>query len=133
MIQKTPTIGSDQLAQLLSQFIQNGGFSISVLTDKYGLPIASAFDNGFDPDRQAAVVGLIQKNVAAVAHGLGVSQADEISFHYDQGQRLICKFFKANDHELILAITVLDKGKSYRRLMKKVISEISQLWSQYWE
>jgi hypothetical protein len=129
----SPESGPRQLGKLLSQFIQDGGFSICVLTDQNGLPIASASQNGHDPDRQAAVMGLIQRNVAAVAaQGLGFAMADEIAFNYDQGQRLICKFFKAGNHDLILALTVADRNKTYRRLTRALIGAIRQTWQQYW-
>ncbi len=132
MMPNSPESGPEQLGRLLSQFIQDGGFSICVLTDQNGLPIASACSNGFDPDRQAAVVGLVQKNVTTIAQALQFDHADEISYFYDQGQRLICKFFKAGDHDLILALTVVEKGKTYRRLTNLLISAIRKTWMQYW-
>ena len=54
------------LSQLLEKLNQAGGFSISVLTDHHGLPLASAASEGFDPEVQSAVVAQIQKTITQV-------------------------------------------------------------------
>jgi predicted regulator of Ras-like GTPase activity (Roadblock/LC7/MglB family) len=132
MTPPSPENGPEQLNRLLSQFVQDGGFSICVLTDRNGLPIASACDREMDPERQAAIVGLIEKNGVVVAEGLGFERASEISFSYDRGRRLICKFFQAGGHDLILALTVEERQKTYRRSLKRLAASIRDVWELYW-
>jgi predicted regulator of Ras-like GTPase activity (Roadblock/LC7/MglB family) len=125
--------GSGKLNQLLAEMNQNGGFPISVLTDAQGLAIASSAHSGMDTDRQSAVVASIQKMAGQVARQLGMGATDEIALNDENGQRLICRPFQVNDHELILAVIVPGKGASYRRATNQAINDIRQTWKQFWE
>lgn len=127
-----PLSGSMELNKLLAQMNSSDGFSISVLTDQQGLAIASAAADGLDPERQSAVVALVQKTAIQVGRQLGMAQADEISLFDTSGQRLICRPFQADGHELILAVMVPARGKSYRRATNQAISEIRRVWKQFW-
>ena len=127
------TSGSSELSQLLAQLNQEGGFSISVLTDAQGLAIAAASRDGQDPDRQSAIVALVQKTIGQVGKRLGLAETEEISMFTADGQRLVCRPFKTDNHDLILAITVPDKKLSYRRLTTRAITDILRIWSEYWE
>ena len=128
LIAKPTTSGSSELNQLLETLNREGGFSISVVTDAQGLAIASASSNGLDPDRQSAIVALVQKTILQVGKRLGMTETEEISLFTADGQRLICRFFKTDEHDLILAITIPDKKLSYRRLTSQAISEIRRIW-----
>lgn len=116
------------LADLLHTLNQDGGFSISVLSDQQGFPLASAMESGQDPDLQAAVVALVQKSAVQATNQLGMAQTDEISLYSAGGQRLVCRLFMANEHSLILAVQIPDKAKSYRRLTNRAISAIQKSW-----
>ena len=119
---------STQLTSMLSEMNANGSFPISVITDVQGFPIASAADSGQNPDAQSAVVALIQKTAAQVRSQLGMAQTDEISVHDTQGQRLVCRPFLANEHQMILAVLVTDKYQTYRRLTNTTIRAVQRLW-----
>lgn len=124
---KTKT-GSAELAKLLAELNQKGGFPISVLADRHGFPLASACAAGQDPDKQAAVVALVQKTARQASTQLGLAATDEISLYDAQGQRLVCRPFEAEGHEMILAVLVTDRNKTYRRLTTQVIRAIQDIW-----
>lgn len=127
------TSGSNELNRLLAKLNDEGGFAISVLTDAQGLAIAAASRDGLDPERQSAIVALVQKTIVQVGRRLGMAETEEVSMFTADGQRLVCRPFKTDSHDLILAITIPDKKQSYRRLTSQAISEIRRIWSQYWE
>jgi predicted regulator of Ras-like GTPase activity (Roadblock/LC7/MglB family) len=120
--------GSSELARLLAEMNQQGGFPIAVITDRHGFPIASAAASGQDPDTQAAVVALVQKTAAQVQRQLGFAPTDEITLFDAGGRRLVCRPFKANEHDLILAVIVPDRSQNYRRLTNKAVNAIKQQW-----
>jgi predicted regulator of Ras-like GTPase activity (Roadblock/LC7/MglB family) len=119
---------STELAKLLMTMNEKGGFPITVLTDRQGFSIASAAAPGQDPDIQAAVVALIQKTASQARQQLGMAQTDEISLYDTEGRRLVCRPFRANGHDLILAVLVPDRCQSYRRLTNGVVSAIQRQW-----
>lgn len=133
MTQGNPGSGSQALNQLLSKLNQEGGFSISVLTDGHGLSLAFATSPGIDADVQAAVVAQVQKTVLQAGRQLGMMQADEIVLNDVDGQRLVCRPFSVNDHDLILALTVPSRTQTYRQATNKAIKDIRQIWAAYWE
>lgn len=120
--------GSTQLAKLLAEMNGQGNFPIAVITDIEGFPIAWAALPDQDPDLQSAVVALIQKTAIQVRQQLGMARMDEISVYDREGQRLVCRPFEANQHQLILAVLVPDKRQAYRRLTNKAIRSIQKIW-----
>ncbi|MFN8453963.1 MAG: hypothetical protein U0401_04695 [Anaerolineae bacterium] len=119
---------SNELAKLLTDMNEQGGFPISVLTDRHGFPIASAAGPGHNADTQSAVVAMVQKTATQVRDQLGMAQTDEISLFDTNGQRLVCRPMSVNGHEMILAVLVPDKDKSYRRLTNQAVSAIRRTW-----
>ena len=128
MTNSLPKTGSTELANLLTVMNEQGGFPVAILTDRHGFPIASAAGPGQDPETQAAVVALVQKTAVQVRDQLGMAQTDEISLFAADGQRLVCRPFSANSHDLILAVVVPDKQKSYRRLTTQTVNAIRRAW-----
>lgn len=131
MQQPAPTntkSGSTEIAELLAQMNQQGQFPLAVVTDRQGFPIAAAAAPGQDPDLQAAVVALIQKTASQVQTQLGMAQTDEISLFDTSGQRLVCRPFAANNHEMILAVLVPTRQQSYRQLTNQTVSAIQRQW-----
>ncbi len=120
--------GSTEIAEQLAVMNAEGSFSISVLTDLAGFPIAWAAQGDQDPDMQAAVVALIQKTARQVRDQLGMAQMDEISVFDAKGQRLVCRPFTANGHELILAVLVPSRDQTYRRLTNRAVRAIELGW-----
>lgn len=128
MTTKPTKSGSTELAKLLANMNEEGGFPVAVLTDRHGFPIASAAGPGQDPEMKSAVVALIQKTATQVSSQLGMAQTDEISLFDTEGRRLVCRPFNANGHDMILAILVPDKNQSYRRLTNQAVTAIQRQW-----
>ncbi len=120
--------GSAQLSDILAEMNQKGSFSIAIITDQNGFPVASAAAADEDPDTQSAVVALVQKTAVQARHQLGMAQTDEISLFDADGQRLVCRPFSANGYDMILAIRIPDKKQSYRRLTNRAIRDVKKLW-----
>ncbi len=120
--------GSSQIGEILQAMNEAGGFSISVLTDRQGFPLASAAANGEDADTQSAVVALIQKTASQASNQLGIGQMDEITLFDGEGNRLVCRPFEANGYSLILAVRIDDRHKAYRRLTNQAIRRIQKVW-----
>jgi predicted regulator of Ras-like GTPase activity (Roadblock/LC7/MglB family) len=123
-----PKSGSAKLAELLAEMNAEGGFSISILTDRQGFPIASAAQPGQDPDVQAAVVALVQKTAVQARQQLGMAQTDEISLYDSEGHRLICRPFEVNGHDMILAVRIPNRHQTYRRLTTRTIARVRGVW-----
>ncbi len=120
--------GTTKLNQLLEEMNLQGGFPIAVLTDRDGLPIASAMVPGQDMDRQSAVVAMVQRTAVQVQEHLGMAATDEISVFDAEGRRLVCRPFQVQGQDMILAVLVPDKEKKYRRLTNQALVAIRQLW-----
>lgn len=125
---KVSSTGSLLLSEVLQEMNQEGNFSISVLTDRQGFPLAAASKEGEDPEMQSAVVALIQKTARQTENQLGMSETDEISLFDTQGNRLVCRPFSVNGRYLILAVQMPDRNQPYRRLTNKAIREIQRAW-----
>ncbi len=123
--------GSNKLTTLLTRLNENGNFSITVLTDSQGLPIASAAMPGFDPERQSAVVAVIQRMAEQAGNRLGLDM-DEICLNAANGHRLVCRNFQAGSNQLILAVLIKNRDQSHRRLTNQAILNITQVWKSYW-
>ncbi|HEX2981520.1 MAG TPA: hypothetical protein VHO48_14730, partial [Anaerolineaceae bacterium] len=106
--------GSNKLHQLLTTLNQEGKFSITVLTDSQGLPIASAAQPGYDPERQSAVVALVQRMAEQASSRMGLDM-DEICLNAADGQRLVCRVIEVGNNRLILAVLMSSREQSHRR------------------
>ena len=96
MIDNVSKSGSTEMAKVLAQLNQAGGFPIAVLVDRDGFPLASAAAPGQNPEMQSAVVAQVQKTVNQVSDRLGMAQTDEVSVYDTEGRRLVCRPFSAN-------------------------------------
>ena len=128
MIPQDSRSGSAKLSDILAEMNEQGQFSISILTDQQGFPLASASAEGEDPDTQSAVVALVQKTAVQAHNQLGMGQTDEISLFDASGQRLVCRPFAANGYDMILAVRIPKRKQTYRRLTNNAIISIRQLW-----
>lgn len=120
--------GSAELSDLLEDMNEEGQFQISILTNHHGFPISSAAAPNQDPEKQSAVVALVERTALQVRSQLGMALTDEISVFDTDGQRLVCRPFDANGHKLILSVLVSNKHTSYRRLTNKTINSIRRSW-----
>jgi predicted regulator of Ras-like GTPase activity (Roadblock/LC7/MglB family) len=117
------------LNRLLTQMNTEGGFHLSVLTDLQGFSIAFAANEKLDPDKQAAVIALIQKMTVQVSKQLGMGLTEEIMIHDTDGHCLVCRPFAVSGYSLILGIMLNSRQQPYRRLTNRAIQDICQVWS----
>jgi predicted regulator of Ras-like GTPase activity (Roadblock/LC7/MglB family) len=133
VMNKVEKSGTEVLVEILAAMNAEGNFSISVLTDKEGLTIAWASTSGTNPERQSAVVAFVQKAAVQVSKQLGTTEAEEISFSFENGQHFICHPFTIEKIGFVLAIIITTRNQSYRRTIQRAISEIRTMWKQYWK
>lgn len=58
---------------------------------------------------------------------------EEVSYACANGQHFICRPFQIDDNGFILAVTLNARDKSYRRATNVAITEIKNMWKQYWK
>jgi len=125
--------GNDLLESVLFEMNGIGKFPRSVLTDKEGLPIASASTDGSNADQQSAVVAFIQKASIQASKQLGFAELDEITFSYIDGQQLVILPFNVKGKVILLSVIVTDRDQPYRKVTNNAIAEIIKVWDYYWK
>jgi len=120
-------LGPGNLIDVLQSLNAMGGYLVTVLTDADGLVLASAPAPGWDADKQAGVVALIQR-AARQAQMVSLGLTDEISIRDVNGRRLICRLFEVDGKTLLLSI-LADEGKPYRRLTNAAVRGIRRVWA----
>lgn len=125
--------GFDMLTNVLFDLNNSGNFSLSILTDKDGLPIVSASSDGTVPEKQAAVIGFIRKTSVQVSKLLGWAELDEITYAFANGHILVSRPFFVQENQLTLASIVNNKDSKYQDLMSMAIVEIQKAWEFYWK
>jgi predicted regulator of Ras-like GTPase activity (Roadblock/LC7/MglB family) len=115
------------LLDVLQSLNATGGYQVTVLTDVEGLVLASAPSPGWDADKQAAVVALIQRTTRQ-AQMLNLGEMDEISLRDVSGRRLICRLFEVDGTVLLLSILV-EEGRPYRRLTNAAVRGVRKVWA----
>src|SRR4030042_2150229 len=106
-------LGPGNLTDVLQSLNAAGGFLVTVLTGTEGLVLASAPAPGWDAEKQAAVVALIQR-AARQSEDVSLGSTDEISIRDVSGRRLVCRPFEVGGQVLLLSV-LADEGKPYRR------------------
>lgn len=110
---------------VLREMYEEGGFEAVVLTSAEGLPIVS-IPAGYDSDVTAAMVALLQRVSHDAQTQVGMAAVDEVMIRASDGVRLVSRYLKAQDEQLILAV-VVPWGAPYRRLTNRAVREISRL------
>jgi predicted regulator of Ras-like GTPase activity (Roadblock/LC7/MglB family) len=119
--------GPADLVEVLQTMTAVGGFLVTVLTDADGLVLASAPSPGWDADKQAGVVALIQR-ATRQAQMVSLGATDEFSIRDVKGRRLICRSFEVDGKTLLLSI-LTDEGKPYRRLTNAALRGVRRMWT----
>lgn len=115
------------LMDVLMSLNTAGGFLVTVFTDAEGLVLASAPSPGWDADKQAAVVALIQRTARQVQI-VSLGAVDEICIRDVNGRRLICRPFELDGNVLLLSI-LAEERKPYRRLTNAAVRGVRQVWA----
>lgn len=119
--------GPENLIAALRTLNTRGGFLITVLTDAEGLLMASAPSPGWDAEKQAAVVALVQR-AARQAQAASMDAADEVAIRDVAGRRLICRPFEV-DGQMVLLSVLMEAGRPYRRLTNDAIRDVRRAWA----
>ncbi len=118
-----------ELIKILKELAIEGGFTLAVITDQNGLPIASSDVDQEVSETQAAVVAQIQNVVVRALKHLSMSAPDEVSFNDINGRKMVCRQFSCGDNsELYLAVLLPGRVRSYRKLTNKAIRSIQEVW-----
>ncbi len=125
--------GAVQINNLLVEMNRDGDFPVSVLADSQGLPISWAAKEEIDPERQSAVVAMMQKAALQAGKQLGMEMTDEISFSDSSGHGIVCRIFEADGHPMILAVVLPDRDHVYRRATNRAVNEIRRIGKQFWK
>lgn len=123
-----PIPSPTRLTQILTELNLEGNFPMAVLADRDGFPIASVAGANQNPEKQSALVAMVQRAVTQAQSQLGMAETDEFSLFDAQGTRLVCRPFVAGGQTMVLAIIVPDKNLPYRRLTTRALRAIQQLW-----
>ncbi len=116
------------LADILKNLMAQGEFSLAVLTDRNGLPIASSDGDQNSSEAQSAVVAQIQNVVIRALGNISMSTPDEISLNDVDGRKLVCRQFTGGDGPVYLAILIPNRVKPYRKAMNQAIRSIQRVW-----
>ena len=119
--------GPENLIAALRTLNTRGEFLIAVLTDAEGLLLASAPSPGWDAEKQAAVVALVQR-AARQAQAASMDAADEVTIRDVTGRRLICRPFEVDGQMLLLSV-LMEAGRPYRRLTNDAIRDVRRAWA----
>jgi hypothetical protein len=112
----------------LNQMTAEGNFTVAVLTDENGLPLAFSGASEDASEDQSAAVAQIQKMILRVLDHMSMAQPDEFALNDVNGTRLVCRSFQAAGSRLILAVQIPNRNQSYRKLMNGVIRSIQKDW-----
>jgi predicted regulator of Ras-like GTPase activity (Roadblock/LC7/MglB family) len=119
--------GPENLIAALRTLNTRGEFLITVLTDAEGLLMASAPSPGWDAEKQAAVVALVQR-AARQAQAASMDTADEVAIRDITGRRLVCRPFEVDGQMLLLSV-LMEAGRPYRRLTNDAIRDDRRAWA----
>jgi predicted regulator of Ras-like GTPase activity (Roadblock/LC7/MglB family) len=119
--------GPENLIAALRTLNTRGEFLITVLTDAEGLLMASAPSPGWDAEKQAAVVALVQR-AARQAQAASMDTADEVAIRDITGRRLVCRPFEVDGQMLLLSV-LMEAGRPYRRLTNDAIRDVRRAWA----
>jgi predicted regulator of Ras-like GTPase activity (Roadblock/LC7/MglB family) len=119
--------GPENLIEPLRALNTRGEFLITVLTDAEGLLLASAPSPGWDAEKQAAVVALVQR-AAHQAQAASMDAADEVAIRDVTGRRLVCRPFEVDGKMLLLSV-LMGAARPYRRLTNDAIRDVRRAWA----
>ncbi len=116
-----------QLGSLLTDVLRDGGFSLALLGDLDGFPVASAMTPGENEEARAAAAALMQRSASAARAQLGMGETDEIMLHDDLGRRLVCRPFRAAESDLILIVLVPGRRQPYRKVTNRALRQVQRI------
>jgi predicted regulator of Ras-like GTPase activity (Roadblock/LC7/MglB family) len=118
----------EEIARVLEGAVRDGGFSLAVLGDLEGFPVASAAAPGENADSKAAAMALVQRSATQARAQLGLGATDEILLNDDRGRRLVCRPLRAGENELILVVLIPERRQSYRLITSRALRDVRRIF-----
>ncbi len=115
-----------RLERILRLMNEEGHFKASVLVSAEGLPLSSV-SSPFDAETMAAMVSLVRSTIERARQSIGLDEIDEVSVVQADRMRFICRCFRVEEEELVLAV-VAPPYQTYRRLTNRAINRIRRAW-----
>ena len=126
----TPTQNQYQrLHEILDQMTMRGGFTLSVLIDENGFPIAYSGGDENTSEAQSAAIAHIQKWIEQALGQIDMAEPDELALNDTNGCRLVCRSFETSNGRLFLAVQIPNRYQPYRKAMNHTIRSIKSSWS----
>jgi len=113
--------------ETLERINREGKFEASVLATPDGLPIATA-PAGYDSDVTAAMVALLKSVAQQTQDHVGMAPLDEVSIRASDHMRLVCRSFRVDGEDFILAVVVPREQRYHRQLTNRAIRELTLTW-----
>lgn len=115
------------IIQVLMEMNHEAKFAAATLSGRDGLLVAAHSSNGDNPARQSAVVAKLAEAASLLHSQMAMGTPAELSYAGEDGRRLVCRPFKLNGQELILAV-VVPRGQTYRRATSRAIARLRTIW-----
>jgi predicted regulator of Ras-like GTPase activity (Roadblock/LC7/MglB family) len=113
--------------ETLQRINEAGHFEASVLATPDGLPIATV-PAGYDSDVTAAMVALLKSVAQQTQDQVGMAPLDEVSVRASDHIRLVCRSFRVDGEDLLLAVVVPREQRYHRQLTNRAIRELKLTW-----
>jgi predicted regulator of Ras-like GTPase activity (Roadblock/LC7/MglB family) len=113
--------------ETLERINREGKFEASVLATHDGLPIATA-PSDYDTEITAAMVALLRSVAQQTQDQVGMAALDEVSVRASDHIRLVCRSFRVDGEDFILAVVVPAQQRYYRQLTNRAIRELRTAW-----
>ena len=119
-------MGAKEIEKILGGVNEKGKFLAVLLTDHEGFPIASVSSAEYDPEIQAALIGLVQRATGQASEQLGVAANTEFTMLDTKGNLFVSRPFSYHDVDMVLSFLIPGRDQPYRRLMSQTIVAIQQ-------
>ena len=126
-MKQTQNSDPNPFESVLLDMNREASFSASAISGKDGLLVAASGE-GVNSQRQSAVVAKLNEAAGLVHSQLTIGAPDEFSLHTDSGNKLVCRPFKLDGHDLILTVLLPNRGQSYRRATTRAITKLRSAW-----
>ncbi len=115
------------IENFMNEVVGMGNYEMAFLFSEEGLPMAEVKGDGIIPEDRLVEMSLLFQEVMKMADVIGgISEVREIVIEGMNRRRIIFRFFRAFDQNLVLAV-VIPPRKTYRGLTNKLVRLIQKL------
>jgi hypothetical protein len=107
--------------------LDSGNYDMVHLFSSEGLPLAECYSNGVVPKDRLVELSILFRELKQMADLMGkISNIKELILEGNNHRKVVFRFFRAFNQEVVLAIVVPPK-KSYRGLTNSLIKTIEEI------